>query len=251
VLVLQGKNEAQLLRCRASSGLEYLRARYYDPATGRFLGRDPVPYLQRYAYAGSNPVNLTDPTGLTPSVASAMAATAACLASVAGRMLDINEGNPCAGELAALNAAVEAMLEGVDWCWNSDLCRSVGVSVGVVACSAATSGWGAVGCAAAGTALLSYEDAKACSSGDTGSCVSVGITAAIETASAGTGRAATWPAGGGLRVAIHGPHHRFDLLGRNLPHIQLNWWTKGVKDSGGALRIPLPDSLWRWLNKAK
>jgi RHS repeat-associated protein len=37
------------------TGLEFLRARYYDSATGRFLGRDPIPYLQRYAYAGSNP----------------------------------------------------------------------------------------------------------------------------------------------------------------------------------------------------
>jgi len=55
----------------ADSGLQYLRARYYDPATGRFLGRDPFPGLAAlpatqnpYAYALNNPVNLTDPTGL-------------------------------------------------------------------------------------------------------------------------------------------------------------------------------------------
>ena len=41
------------------NGLEYLRARYYDPATGRFLGRDPLG--GGYPYAGSNPVNLVDP----------------------------------------------------------------------------------------------------------------------------------------------------------------------------------------------
>jgi RHS repeat-associated protein len=96
------------------TGLEYLRARYYDPATGRFLGRDPVPYIQRYAYAGSNPVNLTDPTGLSPEgdvLTAAMEATAACLAFVAGKLLDINDGNPCAAELADLNSAVQAMLE--------------------------------------------------------------------------------------------------------------------------------------------
>jgi RHS repeat-associated protein len=96
------------------TGLEFLRARYYDPATGRFLGRDPVPYIQRYAYAGSNPVNLTDPTGLSPTgnlTADAMEYAAICLAQYAGQMLDINEGNPCAAELAALNAAVQAMLE--------------------------------------------------------------------------------------------------------------------------------------------
>jgi RHS repeat-associated protein len=44
------------------NGLEYLRARYYDPATGRFLGRDPLG--QGYGYAGGNPANRVDPTGL-------------------------------------------------------------------------------------------------------------------------------------------------------------------------------------------
>jgi RHS repeat-associated protein len=49
-----------------ASGLEYLRARYYDQTTGLFLGRDPLPLLRRYAYVGENPVNLTDPSGLWP-----------------------------------------------------------------------------------------------------------------------------------------------------------------------------------------
>jgi RHS repeat-associated protein len=53
------------------SGLEYLRIRYYDPAIGRFISRDPFPpsareplTLNRYAYVHNNPVNLTDPSGL-------------------------------------------------------------------------------------------------------------------------------------------------------------------------------------------
>lgn len=33
------------------TGLEYLRARYYDASTRRFLSQDPLPLLQRYAYA--------------------------------------------------------------------------------------------------------------------------------------------------------------------------------------------------------
>ena len=31
-----------------SSGLEYLRVRYYDNATGRFVAKDPLPLAQRY-----------------------------------------------------------------------------------------------------------------------------------------------------------------------------------------------------------
>jgi RHS repeat-associated protein len=51
-------------------GLYYLRARYYNPATGRFLSRDPEDgkatdpaSLHKYLYAGGDPVNGIDPMG--------------------------------------------------------------------------------------------------------------------------------------------------------------------------------------------
>jgi RHS repeat-associated protein len=51
-------------------GLYYLRARYYNPATGRFLSRDPedgkakIPStLHKYLYANGDPVNGRDPRG--------------------------------------------------------------------------------------------------------------------------------------------------------------------------------------------
>ena len=47
-----------------STALEYLRARYYNPAVGRFLRQDPIPFIQRYAYVGNNPIAFVDPTGL-------------------------------------------------------------------------------------------------------------------------------------------------------------------------------------------
>ncbi len=54
------------------SGLSYNRARYYDSSVGRFLQEDPHPgspedsvsIINKYTYAGNNPINYTDPTGL-------------------------------------------------------------------------------------------------------------------------------------------------------------------------------------------
>jgi RHS repeat-associated protein len=49
----------------SESGLYYLRARYYDPATAQFLTRDPWVALTHapYSYAGDNPLNAADPSG--------------------------------------------------------------------------------------------------------------------------------------------------------------------------------------------
>jgi RHS repeat-associated protein len=51
-------------------GLYYLRARYYNPLTGRFLSRDPEDgkafdpaSLHKYVYAGGDPLNVIDPSG--------------------------------------------------------------------------------------------------------------------------------------------------------------------------------------------
>jgi RHS repeat-associated protein len=53
----------------ADTGLIYLRARVYDPSTAQFLSVDPLFNLTRapYDYAGDNPVNGADPTGLWSS----------------------------------------------------------------------------------------------------------------------------------------------------------------------------------------
>lgn len=49
----------------ADTGLIYARARYYDPALGRFLSEDPAPALNPYPYADNQPCSRTDPTGAT------------------------------------------------------------------------------------------------------------------------------------------------------------------------------------------
>jgi RHS repeat-associated protein len=50
------------------TGLVYLRARDYDPATAQFMTIDPVVDVTRqpYTYVSNNPLVDTDPTGLCP-----------------------------------------------------------------------------------------------------------------------------------------------------------------------------------------
>ena len=56
-----------------ASGLLYMNARYYNPATAWFLSQDSYtgsasdPWTQHlYAYCNNNPVNMVDPTGHVP-----------------------------------------------------------------------------------------------------------------------------------------------------------------------------------------
>jgi RHS repeat-associated protein len=64
------------------TGLQYLRARYYDPAIRRFTRLDPAAgnvqdpvTLHKYLYAGGDPILSTDPTGLFSIVGSIAASS--------------------------------------------------------------------------------------------------------------------------------------------------------------------------------
>lgn len=54
-----------------NEGLIYMKARYFDAESGRFLTRDPMPVrtgaiasFSRFAYVANNPLSLSDPTGM-------------------------------------------------------------------------------------------------------------------------------------------------------------------------------------------
>jgi RHS repeat-associated protein len=113
-------------------GLYYLRARYYNPVTGRFLSRDPEDgktldprSLHKYLYAAGDPVNLFDPTGrdeveyrltMIPG-GSAPGPIAEMVGNAASRAATFAINQFLAAMSAASNATavVAAYLAAVDW----------------------------------------------------------------------------------------------------------------------------------------
>ncbi len=91
------------------TGMVFLRARTYDPTTGRFLQRDTEAgrvgdprTLNRYGYAGGNPLRYTDPTGH-------IIETAWDAANVAWDMYEVSQ-DPSPLNVAALVVDVGATL---------------------------------------------------------------------------------------------------------------------------------------------
>lgn len=99
-------------------GLFYMRQRFYDAATGRFLQKDPAGFeggINLYAYAAGNPVNSVDPAGtwdvnwarLTKGIKQlAIAGVGIGLVAVTAPV-----SGPVAGTLAAISA-VNTVLSG-------------------------------------------------------------------------------------------------------------------------------------------
>lgn len=82
----------------AESGFQYLRARYYDPASGVFLSVDPLAGLTNapYSFAYNSPVNLGDPQGLCGLICGAAGAIAGAVVGgvvAAGTYAITNQGD--------------------------------------------------------------------------------------------------------------------------------------------------------------
>jgi RHS repeat-associated protein len=137
------------------TGLIYLRARTYDPATVQFLTTDPMEPLTRapYNYAHDNPLNESDPAGLcsiNPFSSSG------CLSEGVEAGVHFAEEHPVAtgialGVVAVATGGAALAVEGT-------------VATSVLAGSSIAAGAGA-----------SALDASKCLNGDTTACVGAGL----------------------------------------------------------------------------
>jgi RHS repeat-associated protein len=115
--------------------MQYLRARYYDPATGRFNGLDPFSgnfgapqSLHKYLYTHEDPVNGIDPSWLAESsiggALSAMAIGGLVSGTIGSGLTYAKTRSVDAAASAfiydfALGAATSGALCGASWAWRS------------------------------------------------------------------------------------------------------------------------------------
>lgn len=183
------------------AGLEWLGARVYDPGARGFLSTDPLsPVLgagwdgNPYAYAGNNPLNTTDPTGLRPltddelkaydkSAGSHWEYVVGGLAVVGGAALMFIPGGQVAGMgLMSFGADVviqKATTGKVNWAQSAAM-----GAVGLLGGGALTAGRAAAASAASVSRLGSY----------------VAVNAGVNGAAGGVGGTVTYLAKNGGRI---------------------------------------------------
>ena len=115
----------------AAGGYVYLRNRWYDPQTGRFLSQDPIGLaggVNLYAYAGNNPVTFTDPFGLYPDGDCCKALKGAAIGATIGAGTGLVLATACASSTVGIcTIAAPALVTGF-----SGLGASLGGLVGTI-----------------------------------------------------------------------------------------------------------------------
>ncbi|MBI2773136.1 MAG: RHS repeat-associated core domain-containing protein [Chloroflexi bacterium] len=152
---------------RDASGLIYLRARWYDPATGRFMSRDPVPgdatipvSLNGYAYGYGDPTRFTDPSGRCggPLLAVCIGAIVGGITGAAGAVAQGGSLEQVAAATAVGALGGAAVGYGATSVWAGALIGAGSDLVGQIITTRdfGRVNWGSVAGAAAGGALAAY-----------------------------------------------------------------------------------------------
>ena len=77
-----------------TTGLMHYRARWYDPAMGRFVSEDPIGLaggINLYRYVDNNPTNFVDPTGNNPFLKILIGGGSAALVNAGFQLWDISD----------------------------------------------------------------------------------------------------------------------------------------------------------------
>ena len=119
------------------TGLVYMRARYMDPVTGRFLSEDPARSGSNWLlYCNNNPVNYTDMSGKDPTASQLFFAI---LAGIFGVLAGAFAALGTTMEAAALGEAIVAPLLGLISL--VDIGAAIAVGAALVASFAAIAVW--------------------------------------------------------------------------------------------------------------
>ena len=109
-------------------GLYYLRARYMDPTTGRFISMDAYAgelvdptSMHKYLYANANPVMYSDPSGYS-NMSEQLTSTAIASALIGGLSGAL---------LGALHADADPECQGWDRVWRTLICAGSGALTGI------------------------------------------------------------------------------------------------------------------------
>jgi RHS repeat-associated protein len=195
--------------CDEETGLYYNRFRYFAPAFGRYISRDPISFLggfNLYAYANNDPINSADPLGLWSwkTAASFGGASVAALAVGVGTMVLLAPAAPVlaiitAGALAgaaagAVGAGLNQWLNDEAFCgkciWEA---AKTGAFVGTIAAlpfvflpaTAGVAAFAAVGAVSGG---LGYAADHFANPGSAWNWKNFGLAVGIGAATAGAGR---------------------------------------------------------------
>jgi RHS repeat-associated protein len=120
----------------SDTGLIYMRARTYDPATAQFLSVDPFVALtgEPYSYGEDNPLNRADPTGrcgllCIGGIVLGGVAVATGVGEVVGAAVVIGDATVSLGTVSAATGALGAVADTKE-CVAGDSVACIGATVG-------------------------------------------------------------------------------------------------------------------------